>query len=606
MKKILYVILCCLFVQTALSQKIKYKDLYPLLNAKKYDDAEPFLKQFLQDEKNVEKNPNASFQMALIYNEKALKDDILLETAEMQKHADSAIYFYQQSLKLIDDKEIRKNDEYYQAYKRRDIRTGKFGIKAGDVQFDIEEKIKRLKERKTKVINLAAFFYESKKAYDSVHASFLEVKEKYPTEKRLLLRLDDVTTSTFESMSSNYNKAVENFNSYKNLLSGIGNTDYGQSLVVKEISDYEKDGSTSTDMTKDNVEFWDYAKWTESVKGAHQDEVIPLFSKLISFDDNLNTLAQKIATDSVSVESQIPAIEAVSEFVKLKEFDSKPMPLALFRYKTADLKYNSLTMKNVNYRDSADVIYQLDILGKQVDIINALDSLASTMTEIDFEEESKNYESFVSTQYGSAAELKDYVSAQKSWTEEEKMKKENDLKILIEKSRWLVAENDSIPLFESEDHNAYLPVLQDSLITAGMHVEEDGKVKGYLANITRSRQQEVKVVFDLQADYFNKDNYDIIESKSLVLLTGKESIYFIMFYMPVPEQETFNATVVRANEEGLRWTNTVTLANSPGDLAYNIQTDEIIINYDIGDLEGVGGALVGAKLTLSKDGKVAN
>jgi len=56
--------------------------------------------------------------------------------------------FYDKAFKGITEKELRKNDEYYEAYLRRDLRTGKFVIKLSDVQLDIDNKVHFLKEKK--------------------------------------------------------------------------------------------------------------------------------------------------------------------------------------------------------------------------------------------------------------------------------------------------------------------------------------------------------------------------------------------------------------------------------------------------------------------------
>ena len=52
MKRTLILILITLLCADVFAQKVKYKDLYYLLSGKKYEEAEPFLKQFLAEDKN--------------------------------------------------------------------------------------------------------------------------------------------------------------------------------------------------------------------------------------------------------------------------------------------------------------------------------------------------------------------------------------------------------------------------------------------------------------------------------------------------------------------------------------------------------------------------
>src|SRR5688572_12014077 len=128
----------------AIGQKVKYKDIFGLLNTKRYEEAEPFLKRYL---KETSENPSAFLYMGIIYQEKSAKDDVLKQTKRAMMNMDSAIFFYDKAYKSITEKELKRNEEFYQAYNRRDLRTGEFGVKLSDVQFDLEKKIEGLRER---------------------------------------------------------------------------------------------------------------------------------------------------------------------------------------------------------------------------------------------------------------------------------------------------------------------------------------------------------------------------------------------------------------------------------------------------------------------------
>src|SRR6478752_10535918 len=136
-RKIVFLSACLLLSLSSFSQKVKYKDLFILLNAKQYEQAEPFLKRYLRDNDD---NPNAYLFMGSIYQDKAAKNDILLQTDLMLTNMDSAVFFYDLASKGMTEKEINRNDEYYEAYSRRDLRTGKFEIKLSDVKFDLEKR----------------------------------------------------------------------------------------------------------------------------------------------------------------------------------------------------------------------------------------------------------------------------------------------------------------------------------------------------------------------------------------------------------------------------------------------------------------------------------
>ena len=108
------------FSFTGFTQKVKYKDLFVLLNAKQFENAAPFLKKYLRDNTD---NPNAYLFMGMIYQDKAAKLDYLKQTKELVNAIDSAVYFYEKASKGITEKELNRNDEYYQMYNRRDLRS---------------------------------------------------------------------------------------------------------------------------------------------------------------------------------------------------------------------------------------------------------------------------------------------------------------------------------------------------------------------------------------------------------------------------------------------------------------------------------------------------
>jgi len=605
MNKVLLIVLFAVLSSISLkAQKVKYKDLYPLLDAKRYDDAEPFLRQFIKDEKNRDKYPNSLFQMGLIFSEKAFTSDILTETEQFQSYADSAILQYQNAIKQIDDKELRKNEEYYQAYKRRDIRSGEFGISLADIHFDIEKKIKALKTRKTQVNELVEYFNKSKSSYDTAIALYAVVKENYKTQKRLLLRLNAETTERIDFISSSYEESLENFKGYKNILEDVSRTNYEQELLIKEISEMENEGSANADWLDNNVEVWNYRGWVELVKNTHENDVIPLFNQLITFDKELSALQGKIRSDSISVTNEIPSLISIEELDELKSFDSNPMPVVLFNYRIERVNYDSYKMEQMNYLDSSNVDFKLSVAEDLKTDLNNLDSLIQNFSEIDLEEESKNYKPFLETQYKDG--LAKYLKAETAFIEESIEKNRIILDSLVERSRWSIVESDSIPLFnpESISEVKHAPILIDSLVTAGLYFSGEEPAQGYIADINPQKQSEIYEYFEVDTELFNKANIENIMSEALVLLGDTKTIYFTLLYIPVEEGDGFNGVVIRANEEGLMWSNSIMLTSEPGKLAYNISTDEIIINYKMADLEGVGGELVGNKITLSPKGEI--
>ena len=179
-KAIIILSIICFFYTSAYSQKVKYKDLFILLNAKQYEQAEPFLKKYLKGNNDPENS--ALLFMAITYHEKTNKNDMLKQTETLILNIDSAILFYDKANKVMTEKEVSRNEEYYQAYNRRDLRTGKFGVKLSDIQFDIEKRVLGLKEKKENIKALKDFYVASETAYTLANNRFITIQNKYATE----------------------------------------------------------------------------------------------------------------------------------------------------------------------------------------------------------------------------------------------------------------------------------------------------------------------------------------------------------------------------------------------------------------------------------------
>lgn len=602
---ILLIIAVSISVCCAEAQNVKYKDLYFLLDTKKYDDAEPFLRQFLKDSKNVD-HPNANFQMAVVFQEKARKNDVLLETDMLTAHIDSAVIFYRKALTYIDEKELKRNDEYYQAYQRRDIRTGKFGIKLADVQFDIEKKIEALNEQKSKVKEVVGYHTKMVEAYAAAQEKFKAISKKSPTSKILYLRADANTLKELDALKVDYVHAVENFDKYKSSMGKIAGAGYDQSLIRKEILDYKKDGQTPPDYQADMINFWDYGGWVEKSAAVMKDEIFPLREKIVGYDKKLTTLEGKMLTDSVSVTAGLSELSPKLITDQLIQYDPEPLPIAVFSLRDAELRYKSLLIDNKNYADSSNVLYQLDVLGRSLDALNAMDSVVNILVGKNLQEESKNYQYYIDTQFQGVESFQAYVKGKLDYAIDQKRAKKAEFERKIERSRWLIAGNDSIPLFKVTDTtNQYIPLSIDEKLTTGLYFSDDESVQGYFAMVEPSRVPKTNIKFDVNKEYFNRTNVENITSRSIADEGGH--IYYVMMCIQKPEQEAYVAVINKIySSDGLSWTKQVDLLAAPMDLSYDAGSGDFIVEYDPQNLEGTNGTTLPTTLVLDKKGNIKN
>ncbi len=595
-------ILFFFFISTtgSFAQKIKYKDLFFILDTKKYDQAEPILRRFLQDAKNVS-HPNANLQMAFIYHDKASANDILKETDQFVINADSALIYYDLASQYITEKEIKKNDEFYQAYQRRDLRTGKFGIKLADVLFDLENKSKGLKERKENVQELKIYYDKTLSNYAAALEEFKKIKEDYPTVKILYLRSDDQLLDRVTQVEEKSVLALENYRAFESVLSKISQSGYGPALHIKEIKDYEKEGLTMIDLTEDNIDFWDYKMWAESVRTGVKEVVTPMRTELVEYDQMLNQLTDRVRVDSMAMDNRITPIEGILK--KIREYDADPLPEYIFKYKIADIESESYKMNHLFYRDSSDIVYQLEVADKRYSYVKEMDSLVNLLISRDLAEDERNYASYIKTQYEGVEGLQSYIKEQLDASIYAKKNAEAEIESLVERSRWLIGDSDSIPLFKEVNVglSKYVPLVLEGEYTVGLYFSGKASAQGYFASINHTRNQTLKVNFKIDTRNINKQNLD--ETSVMVSSEDEGHYYILMYYVQLPEQEEYAASIAKIyTSDGLAWEKDVTLDTTPKTLLINNNTGDVVIEYDMENY--LGDKEIKDRLLLDKKGSV--
>lgn len=559
--------------QHTFAQKVKYKDIFALLSSKQYDQAEPFLKRYLREETD---NPNAFLFMAIIYHEKTAKDDILKQTNIALQHMDSAVFFYDNALKTIDEREIKKNKDYYQSYNRRDLRTGEFGVKLSDIQFDLEKKIEGLKARINGVKTTKLYFTLADSLYGRCNATFVDLQNSYSSEREFLLRAEEKTLAQLSALSARFDSVTSAFNNYKSSSQNLGKTGYNQVIKLQPISDFKKDGTSQADFYQDDLTLWDYKKFADASIDKIRNELMPVKEKLISFDIEINKLREKLNKDSVSVNGELAALRDDAWKPVLLKIDENPFPVNLFSMKIADLQYKSTLLESKKLRDSANVHFHLQMAQTAHQHMKKLDSVTTKLMESDLDTEIKNYDHFVTNTYGNGVVLKSYIKAMKEYAEKENKKVAEEVNNRLNALKWIVLENDSVPLAaELNDSTFKLLMVNEENYTVGLMYSDSLNAKGYFFSITPSRRPDVKAEFTVDKTAFKQSKLPQIK----VLTSDVDrQVYFSLIYSAEKEKEKYPVSVAKIYRlDGLAWSNNYQLPFLPVEMGFKIDTGELII-----------------------------
>lgn len=587
---ILFLLVAVLFGTPAYSQKIKYKDLFVLLSAKQYSDAEPFLKKFLKDNDDY---PNAYLYMGLILEDKASRVDILRETERYAGLLDSAVLYYGLAAKGMTEKEVSKNEEYYQMYNRRDMRTGKFGVKHSDVVLDLELRMK-LKDRAKLAKTLKSHFVAAESSYKKALKQYARIQARFPDLKKLYLQADDSVTLQLHQLAGTYDSCHIHFNDYKAVAKQMVKIGYNQDFDPQEIADFTRE-LTPADFYVDNIKIQDFKRWALGTAEVLEKEMRPLRDKLIARDIELNKLQQQIKKDSVSVRQDLQLLRAKG-FPELVRIDPDPLPLQVFSLKEAEIEFGCQVAEGKVYRDSASLKLQVDVLTAEIRSARKLDSLASNLVERDLEKESENYGHYVKTAYGSSSVLKSFIRSTKEMALREIIRREDAIRRRGEALKWIVDGVDSIPLvLPAPETSKFKPLaLTEEKLTAGL-MFPDTVGTGYFYTITPSRKPEVKASFPVNKQAFRKRSLPV--TRALTTQDELGLVSFILIYQETKLADKYQATLAKVYKvEGLAWSVDLTFDQIPVELSFLKESSELSVKTksSIGELFLV---------TINRDGK---
>jgi hypothetical protein len=567
-----------LFASSAYGQKVKYKDIWGLLSTKQYEAAEPFLKNYLKENSD---NPNALLYMGIIFQEKSGKDDVLKQTRRAISDMDSAILYYDKAYKTITEKEVKRNDEYYQAYNRRDLRTGEFGVKLSDIQFDLEKKMEGLRERIDRVKMVKYYFNLADSLYKKTNALYRTLQASAPEEKAFYLRANENTVASLVALGGRYDSCRKAFNNYKSSAVTIGRTGYNQTLSEREIVDMKKDGASLANFYQDDLQVWDYRKFADKAKLSIEKEIIPMREHLVSYDIEINKLREKLSKDSISVRSDLTSLIDKLLMEQLKKYDPEPLPMEVFSLKISDLEYRSALLENKAVRDSSDLQFRLALLTKELKYVNRLDSMAARLFTEDIDKKAEDYELFIKNTYNSTVVLKSFVKALKEYSEREKLKKRAQFSQTKDALQWIVIDADSIPAVSTVANARFKPlIIQEEKFTSGLQYADSLNPTGYFYTIRPSRVPDVKVTFPVDKPNFKLSRLN--SSKALTYSDPAGQIYFVLVYAERPGKDGKHAATLAKiyRSDGLAWSTNYQLGYVPKEIQFKPDGGELTIKGD--------------------------
>ena len=250
--------------------------------------------------------------------------------------------------------------------------------------------------------------------------------------------------------------------------------------------------------------------------------------------------------------------------------------MLLFAMKTADLEYRSTLFEHKPFRDSSDIHLQLNMLDKEIRLLEKLDSTAAILTDDKLSEKSIDYSSFVSSTYSNGSVLKSYIRSLTEFGLREHKKKTAARAQYTRALEYIVDGSDSIPL-SGNLVNTYKPlVTTPEKFTMGLSLKDTTQLQGYFYTITSSRTPEVKAFFPLDKSAFKSGT--ISAARGLAYSDAGGQIYYMLVYSEQTLKEKIHATVAKIyRSDGLSWRVDCPLTFTPTELSVSADTGELLI-----------------------------
>ena len=551
-------------------QKVKYKELFVLLNAKNYSDAEPYLRFFLLEEPD---HPNANFHMGSLLQGSLKELNILTESELYTETADSSVFYYEKSLSYITEKDVKKHHkDYYAAYKRRDMRSGKFEVKLSDVQLDVEKRITQVKKNKDNCIILSSLVSDAARIYAACQVEFTLMNEQFENLPELLIMADDPLVEKLNDLIAHYDSSFVSMTRYAEIIKS------SKLLSTKEIVDFKKDGLAETDFYGETVVYWNYKLWAgETIKVINQ-EIIPLKNRLISYDLKLSNLYDAVIRDSVDVRPEVFELATETVSRDLRAYDAHALPAALFNFRIAELNYLSTYFNwEKNIADSADVGYQIVVLDEMENQLNSLSSLYEELNSFDDEKTEIKYDQFFADRYESYKGMNTYIASKEQLIETQRGNLEEMLSATFEADKWGVWDGDSIPLLVGKQYLNVDSALTYSTIRIDTLGERTLEVFGFWRQGTSTGIYSAVVPSSRQIDVVNQipldsafEDREVSQIEYLDESVDKDGRIWVVSVPNNDSLQTLTSQVVMLKEDtGLKWTNAFTVAERPTELDFN-------------------------------------
>jgi hypothetical protein len=387
------------------TQAQKYKDIFPQIIAADEDVAFDILYNYLLTDFD---HPNANLRIAKIYIDRYKQADVLRDYERALALAEQAKFKLIKSKVTIDEREVKKNEEYYMGV----LDDGQFSFAA--ISAFIDSEAAAANEFAEKVPPIYKEFTRSVEKYDEAVKSFSDIVGSHASLKELYLLYNQDLSRQLAKLSSDYDSTKVYFDNYLALRDAYKVNAVKQTYSEQPIKVYRLDGLvTQINFLQPKVTLWDYSSWVDSVNVVVEQNIADLRKDLDANEAKLKDALVKVKSVQNPDSFQIARVDKALIF-NLMKYDYKNALVPLLSYQ--EFKQELIKeQRRKGYFDTANITIDRK-LAYFSNMMYATKEADSILNEFDTRfdpEQLQRHNEFVQSSFGGTDEMKKYMADEK-------------------------------------------------------------------------------------------------------------------------------------------------------------------------------------------------
>lgn len=396
---------------------LRYKDIYPLIAEGKSNEAVPLLQEFLVQEPD---HPSANLQLALIYERRYKSYQPITDYDAAMSNAQKAKVRFLKAKVLIDDREVRRNEEYYSNFALEFKRNGKPIVEFDTVQQKFNAGYAEADSFLTHMPPIHKYFMKTVSFYDRATKNFVRINGEYASLKEIYLLYDDAFDKRLGDLKQSYDSALYYFKAYRKAAEAYPPLGLDQQLTIRPIKTYRLDGLViQTDFLQPDIELWDYSQWVDEVRKVEEQNIGALRKEIEESQRKLEKAEQQLSSADALDSVGLQPVQNKTIY-KIRRYDINSPIADLFEYRLKKLQLldderRFELMDTLGRKNSDVLLYPLNAVLLEA---HRLDPMVNDMLQEYSTSSLEKYKNFVRQYYQGPEGFKAYLNRQATFLQQ--------------------------------------------------------------------------------------------------------------------------------------------------------------------------------------------